>query len=231
MKGIICALKEEAAPFLEGLKYVKRDTIGGVEFTKGKLDGVDIVVAVCGVGKVAAAACTQSMITKYSPELIINSGVAGCTRNDLHCGDIVIARNTIQHDIDTTALGDPKGFVSGLEKINFVCDKDVVAAFKAITEAKEYAFKLGVIATGDKFISDKKDKEFLKIWFGASACDMEAGAINHVCFLNKVPFASIRALSDEANGRSKIDYTTFLPEAAQKAAEIVKEYLTTPINE
>lgn len=226
MKGIICALKEEANNIISDMKYVKKTTVSGIEFTRGKLNGVEVVVAVSGVGKVFAAICTQTMIMKYSPELIINTGVAGSVAPKIHCGDILVARNVVQHDVDTTALGDPLGMISGINKTNFKCDDPTVDAILALFEQMEIKIhKRVVIATGDQFIASKEKRDHLRVWFGAAACDMESGAIAQVCYVNKVPFVVIRAISDEANGKSPVDYPTFMKSAADNAAKIVKAYI------
>lgn len=231
MKGIICALKEEAALITADMKYVKKETVSGMEFTKGKLDGVEIVVAVCGVGKVFAAMCAQTMIIKYAPELIINTGVAGAISSSLRCKDIIVARNVVQHDVDTTAFGDPLGMISGINKTNFQCDKKSVEKLFALNEELglygRKNQKIVVIASGDQFITDSAKKEHLKTWFGAIACDMESGAVGQVCYVNKVPFCVIRAISDSANNNSPEDYKEFLQDAANNAATLVKAFITS----
>lgn len=225
MNGIICALSAEAELIKAKMKYARKTTVSGIEFTKGKLDSKDTVIAVCGVGKVAAAVCTQTMIMKYKPDFIINTGVGGSLRSSLHCGDIAIATSVVQHDMDTTALGDPLGLISGINKTNFACSASHVEKLLALAEEKGLRFKKGVIASGDTFIADKEKKTFLKLWFNAISCDMESGAVGHVCYLNNVPFCIIRAISDEANGNASMDYPTFMKKAADTAAEFVCEFL------
>lgn len=225
MKGIICALEKEAEFLTQDMKYVKKETVGGIKFTKGKLNGIDTVVAICGVGKVAAAMCAQTMILKYSPEYIINCGVAGTLTSSLHCGDIAVAKNVVQHDIDTSALGDPIGMISGINKTNIKCQRDLYVPLREKAEQLGFKMQCGVIASGDQFIAKKDKRKFLRAWFGAIACDMETAAIGQVCYINGVDFCAVRAISDEANGKSSIDYPTFLETAACNAAKVVKEFI------
>ena len=77
MIGIIGAMSVETDKITAMMSDVRIEKAAGCEFYVGSLCGRDAVVAVSGVGKVNAAVCTQTMILKYSPELIINSGVAG----------------------------------------------------------------------------------------------------------------------------------------------------------
>ena len=112
--GIICAMEKEANGIINAMDDKKAEIISGVTFTKGKIYGKDCVVAVCGIGKVFAALCAQSMILKYSPVLIINCGVAGGLDSRLGICDIALSSSLVQHDMDTSALGDPKGMISGI---------------------------------------------------------------------------------------------------------------------
>lgn len=225
MIGIICAMDTEAELLIKNTENITRETIAGVEYVSGKLCGKEVAIAICGIGKVNAAVCTQNMINRFKPELIFNSGIAGCLTPRIHCGDIAIGTSVIQHDYDTTAIGDIKGFIQGPDRVNFVCDKAVVARLKEICEAEEIKCRGGVIATGDQFIADKKKAEGIVNWFGAIACDMEAGAIGHTCCLNGVPFAVIRCMSDEADGKSPMTYQELKPFASERAASIIVKFL------
>ncbi len=196
--------------------------ISGIEYVSGTLHGKDVVTAACGIGKVAAAICAQTMILTYSPSLVLNTGAAGSLSDSLKIGDIAIAKAVVQHDMDTTALGDAPGFISGLEIIEISCDKKAVENFvESVEELENTDFEVGVIASGDKFVSNDDEKNRIKNTFGAIACEMEGGSIGQVCYSNGVPFAVIRAVSDCADGSSHMDYTEFLPLAAANAAKIL----------
>lgn len=196
--------------------------ISGIEYVSGTLHGKDVVTAACGIGKVAAAICAQTMILTYSPSLVLNTGAAGSLSDSLKIGDIAIAKAVVQHDMDTTALGDAPGFISGLEIIEISCDKKAVENFvESVEELENTDFEVGVIASGDKFVSNDDEKNRIKNTFGAIACEMEGGSIGQVCYSSGVPFAIIRAVSDCADGSSHMDYTEFLPLAAANAAKIL----------
>ena len=72
MVGIIGAMHIEVETIKSLMENKTVETISGVDYIRGILHGKEIVIAVCGIGKVAAAMCTQTMILKYSPECIIN---------------------------------------------------------------------------------------------------------------------------------------------------------------
>lgn len=224
MTGIICALEYEAKLLISQLKDPDKKTFSGMFFTSGKLHNKDVVIAICGVGKVFAAICAQTMILNYSPDLIINTGVAGAVHATLNCGDITIASSVVQHDMDTSPLGDPVGMISGINAINFNCStqKDII---KKIAKSQGHNVIEGVIASGDQFIANAEKKSFIENTFNAVACDMEAGAIGHACYINNTPFCIIRAISDSADGKAHLDYPTFSSLAANNAANIISTFI------
>lgn len=226
MIGIICAMEIEARRLLEKMQSPVSEKISGVKFIVGKLCGTECVVAVCGVGKVFAAICSQTMLMRYSPELIVNVGVGGTLSERLHCGDIAIASSVVQYDLDTSALGDPRGLVSGINKINFVCDPQSTQLLKALVDERlSVHSRLGVVACGDRFVNSGTEKAEINRWFGALTCDMESGAIGQTCFVNGVPFCVIRSVSDEADGRSHMAYSEFCELAADNAAKLMLAFL------
>ena len=213
--GIIGAMDDEVRELIAMLDEKSTEVVGSIEFNTGILYGKNVVIARCGIGKVFAALCAEAMIIKYSPDLIINSGVGGALDKSLRPLDIVFADKLVQHDMDTSAIGDPVGLVSGINRVYFETD---VRARDILCESAEKLginYTVGTIATGDKFISDKADKERITALFGASACEMEGGAIAHASFVNGTPCVVVRAISDSADGEATMDYPTFLPRAAK----------------
>lgn len=215
--GIIGAMDAEVNGLIKKLEGHKIDSVGGIEFHTGKLLRREVVIARCGVGKVFAAMCAEAMIIKYAPSLIVNTGVAGGLSPELKCADIVVADKLCQHDMDTSAIGDPKGLISGINQIYFESDSEAIDAVMLSGYELGITVKRGIIATGDKFIADNADRERIISDFGASACEMEGGAIAHAAFVNNTPFVVIRAISDGANSDSAMDFPAFLALAAKKS--------------
>ena len=122
MIGLIGAMTVEMELVKERMTERKEETISGITFVQGKLEDVDCVAAVSGIGKVNSAMCAQTMILRYQPRLVINTGVAGGTGKGIKIGDVVVAEHVVQHDMDTSALGGPKGFISGIDMIRIPCD-------------------------------------------------------------------------------------------------------------
>ena len=213
--GIIGALNDEVSEIISRLIDRNTEQVGGIEFNTGSLYGKNVVIARCGVGKVFAAICAEAMIIKYSPSLIVNSGVGGALDKSLRPLDIVFADKLVQHDMDTSPIGDPVGLISGINRVYFETDERARKILEDSAKEQGVNYLVGTVATGDKFISDKADKDRITELFGASACEMEGGAIAHTAFVNGVPFMVVRAISDSADGDACMDYPTFLPIATK----------------
>ena len=119
--GIIGAMKSEMDAIKAAIEGPEKEVISGIEFIRGSLEGVPVVVATSGIGKVFSGMCAQTMILRYEPEMIINVGVAGSLTSDLNIGDIAVAESVVQHDMDTTGIGDPLGLISGINIIHIPC--------------------------------------------------------------------------------------------------------------
>ena len=224
MIGFIGAMQIELDGIRANMTDKRSVTVSGVEYVTGKLGKNEIVTAVCGVGKVFAAICAQTMILKFNPTLIINTGVAGGIADGLHIGDVVIADTVCQHDMDTSPIGDPVGLISGINKIYFETDKKASDALSASLAKFGINTVRGNIATGDQFVSSGEKKSYLKESFSAAACEMEGGSIGHVCFVNNVPFAVLRSISDNADEGATMDFPTFAKASADGYVKVVTDF-------
>lgn len=225
MIGIICALDIEAQRLKSEIKEARIQRLGGLKFTSGTLRGQEVVIGMAGVGKVNAAMCAEAMILRYAPSLVINSGVAGSLSPRFSIGDIAVGTGVVEHDFDTTAVGDAPAYFNELGGDTFPCDADVVGAILKAAEAEHIRALPAKIASGDQFISDAESKARLVKLFGGEACEMEGGAIAHVCYNNGVKCAIIRAISDSTDGEHQVEFYKFLPVAADNSARIVLRLL------
>ena len=222
MIGIIGAMKIEVERIIEKLTDKTFATISGAHFVSGKFFDIDVVVAVSGVGKVNAAAITEAMILKYSPDFIINTGVAGTLSSKLNIGDVAISKDVVEHDMDTSPLGDPKGFISGLNVVKMEADKKIIEMFSSVLTELNINFEIGTIASGDQFINSSEVKERIKSEFNGICCEMEGASIGHVCTINNVPFCVLRAISDGADDSSHMSYEQFCNIAANNSIKVLE---------
>lgn len=228
MIGIICALKIE----VEGIQSMMTDpgkiTYARMDFIKGIISGRDVVAVECGIGKVNAAICTQAMIDLFKPDVIINSGISGALNDKISVGDIVIAKDVVQHDMDGTELGDPPGEIwfNDEKKIYIETDRKVSSclhnACLTLTKTKTL---MGRIATGDTFVAKREKRLLIGKRFNADACEMEGGAIGQVCYRNGIPFGILRCVSDDMKQNTFIDYNKFKKLASEKSIKAVSYFI------
>ena len=220
MIGIIGAMDSETQGIKNLICNKKIKVISGIEFVCGNIGDKEVVCAKCNPGKVNSALCAQAMILEYNPEVIINSGVAGSLTNDLGIYDVAIAKNCVQHDFDTSALGAPLGMIDGLNKIYFECDEYTIETLEKVCEKEKYL--IGTIASGDVFVSGSEARDKITKNFGAIACEMEGASIGHVCYVNGVKFGILRVISD---GGDEVDFETFVKETSKKSVNIMHEFI------
>ena len=223
--GIIGAMKVETDSLKAKVENATRETISGIEFVSGTLCGKPVVIAQCGIGKVFAAMCAQTMILRFGATRIINTGVAGTLCDELGILDIAVADGVVQHDMDTSPLGDPVGLISGINVVTFPATESLCEQILTAAEVLGFRARRGVIASGDQFINNAEKKKWLRSTFDAIACEMEGAAIGHVCFVNGVEFAVIRSISDNASGEADMEYPEMVSRAAVRSEELVMRVL------
>lgn len=228
MIGIICAMQIEADGIIALCENVKTTTHAKMKFTLGTLHGRDVCIVVCGVGKVNAAMCALMLIEKYKPDLVLNSGVAGSLSPIVGIGDIVVATKSVEHDMNGTALGDKQGEITFPDgnMMFFECDKQASTLLAAICkEIPDTKVAQGIIASGDIFVSDRKQRFKINDRFGALACEMEGAAIGHVCVRCEVPYGIIRAISDDLDENKGMDFVKFCELASKKTIAAVSGFV------
>ena len=225
MIGIIGAMASEVDALIAELSEAKSERISGSLFTTGRLAGEEVVIVRSGIGKVAAATAAEAMILRYAPTLLVNTGVGGSLSENLSVTDIAIADRAVEHDMDTTPLGDPPGLLSGIDVVYLPSDADAVRGIRQAAEHLGYRTEVGTIASGDRFVASSEEKKRIVSLFGAIACEMEGAAIGQVCYVNRVPFCVLRAISDSADGSSHMDYPTFVGMAAEQSVKLLRTFL------
>ncbi len=220
--GIIGAMQVEIEGLKAAMTDVSEEVVSGVTFAKGKLEGRDVVCAVSGVGKVFAAIAAEAMILRYNVGALLNTGVAGGLLEELEVGDVALADKVVQHDMNTTALGDARGLLSGINIVEIPVDKALLKALCEATAELAYDGAVGTIASGDLFVEKQSTKDNIVAAFGAIACEMEGAAIGHVAYVNNVPFAVLRVISDGGDG---MEFSKFVTIAAERSVALTRAFL------
>lgn len=224
--GIIVAMEEEKEAALEVMQNKKEIKIGKEVFIKGSISKKECILVRCGIGKVNSARITQKLIENFKLDCVLNVGVAGAIHDNLDIGDVVISKTNIQHDFDLTSFGHKKGYIPEIGADIFSDSKLVKLAYKVANNRSigEFNTKIGTIVSGDIFCEEESMKNKIKKNFNADIVDMECAAIAQVCYLEDMPYISIRSISDVPNGKNCATFEENLPFASKRAAKILQEF-------
>lgn len=206
--AILGAMDAEIEKLLPEIQQRQIHEVSANTYYTGTIKGRSVVVARSGVGKVNAAITAYVLINHFNADSIIFTGIAGAADNTLNVADVVVSSALVQHDVDLTAFGAPKGQLSGYDNRLFAADKTLVElAVKAANEVVgEERVHEGIIATGDQFIADKAVVKMLQDEFEAMAVEMEGAAVAQVTDMFEIPLVVIRTISDKADGSAHMVY-------------------------
>lgn len=221
---ILVAMDKELSLLLRLMKSLKELRINDSAYYSGEINGHEILVGKCGIGKVNAALNAYKIINKFEPDLVINSGVAGGVDGSLGVGTVLVADRVAYHDV-WCGPGTEYGAADGFGKF-FECDPKVMEVAGKLFSANPDV-KTGLICSGDRFIHLAQEVKAIKESFpDAKAVDMESAAISQTCSMNGVPFAVIRVMSDTpGHGENISQYKNFWNDAPEKTFHCIERIL------
>ncbi len=214
--AVICSLEYEINKLREFMDNIYDEEIAGTEVLEGVMGRHSLFLAASGVGKVNAAATAQAMISEYTPDLVVNIGLAGNCTADLPVGGAVIATELCYHDMDLLVMEGFKTLAS-----RFATDLAIQALAKDVLTTMNVPFRCGVVATGDRFINSPGLREDIVRRTGCLCVDMDGAAVANVCQRNSMPLVAVRVLSDDAGDTATSDFSFGAVQYSELAAEIV----------
>lgn len=221
--AIISAMEKERRLILPLIQEKEEIEKLGIKVWKGRLLNHEVVIAKCGIGKVNAAINSYKIIKSFSPDLLINTGVAGGVSNRTRIGDLLVADYVAYHDV-WCGPGTDIGVADGMD-VFMKCDDQIIEISHKLFDGNR--LQVGLICSGDRFISQKEEtQEIIKNFPDALAVDMESAAIAHVCCMEGIKFNIIRVISDTPGEGDNIeDYNNFWNEAPEKTFNTIKKII------
>ena len=224
--GIIGAMEPEVAILKGQLTNPEVTKIAGFTFYQGQLNGDDVVIVQSGIGKVAAALATALLIDKFSPDYVVNTGSAGGFDQSLKVGDIVVSSEVRYHDVNLTVFGYEIGQLPANPAAFIPHPTLVEAAKKGIEKLDNINTLVGLITTGDTFMTADEDIAKARANFPTmAAVEMEGAAIAQTCHKFDVPFVVIRSMSDIAGKESPSSFEAYLETASVNSSQLVLNML------
>lgn len=215
-------MPSELADIRETLAEAEIQHFSGFDYYISSYKGNRLINACCGIAKVNAALCTQVAIDNFKPDCVINTGIAGGMNNAVKVCDVVISTEVLPHDLDPHFLADYPPYCAV-----FKADEHLIETAENICESNGVNSFRGRIVSGEAFISDNRIKADIQQRFAPYAVDMESAAVGHCCFLNKIPYASVRCISDNADDDGAMSFDEFEKIAAKRVADIVLKMTET----
>lgn len=243
--ALVSALPEELQAVLDLLPDEQRVVVGKRVFWQGHLHDQPVVAVLSGIGKVAAANTATLLAERFRASAIVMTGVAGGLGTGVRVGDVVVARELLQHDMDASPIF-PRHEVPGHGRSRFATDATLTARLAqacegtlrdplvTLGESAVTAFGLqapglhrGLLVSGDRFVSRTSESQALQAELpDALAVDMESAAVAQVCADFDLPFAVVRTISDRADDAAHVDFPRFLTQVASRySAAIVQRLL------
>lgn len=229
--AILSALADEQQGMLDELRNPVKVVRARRDFWRGKWFGQDVVLALCGIGKVAAATTASTLIESFGVQAIVLTGVAGGLAQGVAVGDVVVARAFLQHDMDASPL-----FVryevpmygrktfdchAGLSRLLVLAAQNAASGFLPPISVHQ-----GLIVSGDRFVSGAGESrrlvdDLLRVGLSPLAVEMEGAAVAQVCFDHGVDFAAVRTISDRADASAHQDFLSFVQSHAGPFARVM----------
>lgn len=223
---ILGAMDSEIDEFLSALEAGQVIHWNGFTQHRGRLLGHDVLISKSGVGKVMAAMVTQHLIQTYQPSAVLFTGLAGSLRSHIDVGDTLLAVDLVQHDLETSGLGLPRGQVP-FSDYRFLASDPILLAVAAGFVPLRGVVHQGRICTGDQFITYREDSshDYLTGELAGDGVEMEGASVALVCRVNDVPFLVARTISDRADGSAPVNFAAFLPQASRNSLALVQYLL------
>jgi len=240
--AILSALPEEQGSLMHALHQPERIVHAGRRFWRGELYGQPVVLALSGIGKVAAATTATLLAERFGVARMVFTGVAGGLGDGVQVGDVVVARDFLQHDMDASPIF-PRWELPGYGLVCMPCDTALTttlfeaasvylardeAGFEsknvAITHRHAARAHQGLIVSGDRFVSTSAESGALRQALAAAghqvlAVEMEGAAVAQVCHDYGLPFAAVRTISDRADDSAHVDFPHFITHVASRYAD------------
>lgn len=240
--AIVSAMHEELRALLPLLRDRLSVRLAGRDFHQGTIHGRPVVLVLSGIGKVAATTTAVLLMHEFNVRQLVFTGVAGGLRRGVKVGDVVVAQQLLQHDMDASPLF-PRFEIPLTGRARFDADAALVAALGAAAQrALDRADALigtahlgdfgidaalvhrGLIVSGDRFVASAAHSGELRgLLPDALAVEMEGAAVAQACADFGRPFAVLRTISDRADDHAHVDFTRFIAEIASVYTRAIVE--------
>jgi adenosylhomocysteine nucleosidase len=219
---IVIPIQQEIECFLQGcteLGYpAEASRLGRLPVVHLPAQGT--TVAPGGLGKVQFAVQTQHLLDACTDwDLVICAGAAGALVDDLSPGDLVVATETVEHDIQNR-FGQPllprfRSADTALAEL-----RDGRSALTSCT------VHFGPIASGDEDVVDPQRRRAIHQLTGALAVAWEGAGGARACHFSGIPYIEVRGITDRADRQAAAEFARNLTRAMRHVATLITSWTT-----
>jgi adenosylhomocysteine nucleosidase len=239
--AVVSAMHDELRALLPLLREPRTVRLAGRDFVQGEIHGHPVVLVLSGIGKVAAASTAVLLMHEFDARQLVFTGVAGGLRHGVKVGDVVVARQLLQHDMDASPLF-PRFEVPLTGRSHFdadavLADALAAAATRCLARARSSGgdapgafgtdgatLHQGLIVSGDCFVASAAQSDALRaVLPEALAVEMEGAAVAQACADFQRPFAVLRTVSDRADDQAHVDFNRFIVDVASVYTRAIVE--------
>lgn len=208
------AMDIEIETIIKNLDDMAKINISDFEFYTGKINNYKIIVSKTLIGEINSSIATTLGITKFTPDLVINQGIAGAHKEYIHTGDIIIGKYC--QNINTYSMPEKK-LNEGSNPFEWKLSKRSKAIETNIELVKKfeeffinnYENKIytGVLGSGDVFNREIDRINWISNNFNTLSEDMESIATYETCHKLNIPCIGIRIISNNEIIKEPLDET------------------------
>ncbi len=224
MLAVIGALEGELSAVVTALDGAREETVAGRRCVFGTIGGAEVLVACSGVGKTLAAMTSQAVVDRFGPTAIVCAGLGGALSAEYHIGDAVLAGDCMQYDVDARAFGFARGEIPHSGMRVFAADSRLLAKAKRVVPADARRLHTGRVLTGDRFVAaaDTELARILRDELGGDVVDMESAAVALVAAVHRIPFLSLRTVSDKVEEDIRGRFSRVLAASGENTLRLVR---------
>lgn len=207
--------RSELEAFVQACREIgytaERATVG--KLAVASFPALAMVVAPGGLGKVQFAVQTQHLLDSGDWDLVVCAGAAGALVSGLSIGDVVVATETVEHDV-WNKIGAPR-------LPRFGCSAAVLERCRrALASATGVITHYGRVASGDEDVVDDDRRAAIRDRTEAIVVAWEGAGGARACDFSGVPFVEIRGVTDSADGGAARDFKLNVERALRNVATV-----------
>ena len=227
-----CAMAEEAEPFLSALAdpreldFLPERYQGRARFVSGRLAGQEVLVVTSGIGATNATAALMAALQHFYPQAAVVAGTTGGLAPGIRAGDLVIGEQALYHQADATAFGYQPGQLPGMPAA-YAADPALSGRACDLATAAGLRHRRGLVGSADSFVTGTTAPAVRTAFPQLLAVDMETAAIAQVCWSWRLPWVSVRAVSDLCDPAGAADFEKHSPDAARRSFRLAEKLIAT----